>query len=102
MRRWLLARWSHLCATAFFAAVLSTALALVVFTDLAFGWSTTLEVSASRIHDLARALALPWRAALPEAVPSLELVEVSRYFRAAGAARVDPTHWTVAFVPSRP
>jgi hypothetical protein len=53
----------------------------VVFTDLAFGWSTTLRVEPASLHGLAAGVSWPWSSVLPGAVPSLELVEVSRYFR---------------------
>lgn len=90
IRRWTLWCWSQGFAVAFNIGLTACVLALVIFTDLAFGWSTTLDVSASSVHELARTIALPWRELVPDAVPSLELVEISRYFRAASSTRVDP------------
>ncbi len=55
----------------------------VVFTDLAFGWSTTLDVAPERVHRLVGALARPWAELWPAASPSLELVEATRHFRVA-------------------
>ena len=69
----------------FTAGLLSGALVallcLVLFTDLAFGWSTTLEVSPQTVHAVCGWLALPWSGWLPVAVPDLTLVEMSRFFR---------------------
>ncbi|NKC12523.1 MAG: DUF2868 domain-containing protein [Gammaproteobacteria bacterium] len=81
VRYWLLVFWSHIFASAFFLAALVTALALIFFSDLAFGWSTTLNLSASSVHEAAAVAARPWLWLLPEAVPTLELVQATRYFR---------------------
>jgi hypothetical protein len=61
---------------------LVTLLLMVVLQDLAFGWSTTLETSASSYHWLVNAIAWPWAWALPAALPDLALVEATRFFRA--------------------
>lgn len=53
----------------------------LLLTDLAFGWSSTLSVSATGVHKLTQILSLPWRGIWPQAVPSLELIEGTRYFR---------------------
>ncbi len=88
LQKWAVLRWSQLFALAFQIAALATFLILVVFTDLAFGWNTTLTTGdsardARRVHRLTTALATPWRTLDPPAVPSLALIEESRYFRAA-------------------
>jgi hypothetical protein len=91
---WLLLSLTQAFGVAFNLGVLAAVLRLVVFTDVAFGWSTTLvELDAARFHALARAIAGPWRALWPEAVPSEALVDATRYSRleaayaAAGAGR---------------
>ncbi len=73
---------------AFAVAALLTLLAQVVIHDLAFGWSTTLQASAPAYHALTAALAWPWHAWWPSAVPSPALVEMSRFFRLDGEAGV--------------
>jgi hypothetical protein len=61
-------------------------LRVIAFSDVAFGWGTTLlELSPARFHALVQALAAPWRAFWPDAVPSLALVEATRYSRLEGA-----------------
>lgn len=57
----------------------------VLLTDLAFGWSSTLDLSAGTMWELTSALSWPWRQLWPDAVPGLPLVEASRYFRSAPA-----------------
>lgn len=81
--RWLLLTWSQWLAFGFGLGALGMALALVVFTDLAFGWSTTLDTDGAAVRALVHALACPWQSLLPDAVPSAPLIEASRYFRIA-------------------
>lgn len=86
----LAARVAHSGGLAFALAALLTLLTQVLIHDLAFGWSTTLQTSAPALHDLTSALAWPWRAWFPGAVPTLQLVEQSRYFRVGGGTVADP------------
>jgi hypothetical protein len=84
LRRWLLLSISQGAGVAFQLGALTATLALVVFSDLSFGWSTTLEVGAHTVQCFTDALSLPWARLWPEARPSLELVEATRFFRIAG------------------
>jgi hypothetical protein len=79
--RWQLVVFSQWLALGFFTGVLTVALLLVTFTDLAFGWSTTLDLKPSLIHGWVVALSAPWAGWLPQAAPDASLVEASRYFR---------------------
>jgi hypothetical protein len=83
--RWQLAIFSQWLAVGFFVGVLVIAWLLVVFTDLAFGWSTTLQVDTTDVAGWFSALASPWAAWLPVAAPNLELVEASRFYRLESA-----------------
>jgi Protein of unknown function (DUF2868) len=65
----------------FFTGALLALFALVMFTDLAFGWSTTIEMAAGSVASVCRWLAWPWSGWLPVAVPDMTLVEASRFFR---------------------
>ena len=85
VRMWFYARWSHLVGVGYFSGALLTMLTLIVFSDLVFGWSTTLEVQAAQLRSLTSTMALPWSWAWPAADPSLELIHNSQYFRAAAA-----------------
>lgn len=87
--RWQVLFWSQTAAVAFNVAAIATGIALVAFTDLAFGWSTTLRVDAHTVSRVVGALSLPWRSWAPDAVPDLALIERSQFFRLDGARSLD-------------
>jgi len=74
---------------AFALGLVGTFFAYLLLTDLAFGWSSTLDVSAAGVYRLTQALAWPWHALWPEAVPSLQLVEQTRFFRVDESAALE-------------
>lgn len=78
---WQLHVFSQHFAIGFYIGALMAFVLLVAVTDLAFGWSTTLELTAQTVFTWANALALPWASLWPAAAPDLALVEVSQYFR---------------------
>ena len=81
LANWIIIKRSQLIAL-FFAIGLLLSLLLVVATkDIAFAWSTTLQIDAVTFHNFLNTLAFPWRSWFPSAVPSLELIEQSQYFR---------------------
>jgi hypothetical protein len=84
--KWQFLVWSQTAAVMFNVAALLTAVMLVTFSDLAFGWSTTLDVPAATASRIVRAIAAPWASFVPLAVPSPELVEQSQFFRLERAA----------------
>ena len=79
--KWQLLCWSQTAAVVFNLAALVTAIMLVTFSDLAFGWSTTLDVSSTAASRIVHTIARPWASFAPLAVPSSELVEQSQFFR---------------------
>src|SRR5690606_1747121 len=79
--KWQMLAWSQAAAVAFNVAALMTAFLLITFTDLAFGWSTTLALDPPAVSRIVETLAWPWRDLAPAAVPSLELIERSQFFR---------------------
>ncbi|KYJ85473.1 DUF2868 domain-containing protein [Sulfurovum riftiae] len=85
---WLIIRRSQLLALVFSIGLLLALLAMVVTKDIAFAWSTTLHVTPQEFHTLLETIALPWKGLFPSAVPSLELIEQSQYFRLG--ERLDP------------
>jgi hypothetical protein len=78
-----LTRWSQTLGFGFGVGALGATLVFVAFTDLAFGWSTTLEIAAADVHPWVRLMASPWAGLWPAASPPLELVESTRFFRVA-------------------
>jgi len=79
--RWQLVVFSQWLAVGFFVGVLTVAWLLVAFTDLAFGWSTTLQIDPATVHSWVANLARPWSNWLVVATPDAGLVEVSRFYR---------------------
>ena len=79
--RWLFSFWSQLFAFSFNIGILLSVFFLVSFSDLAFVWSTTLNISNESFHQLLQTLSVPWAAFFPDAVPGAELVAKSRYYR---------------------
>jgi hypothetical protein len=97
LERWLVTSSSQLFAVAFNGGALIGCLYLILFSDLAFSWSTTLQVTEADIHSLTHALSAPWRSLVRDATPSLEMIRASRYYRLedipafpGGGATVDP------------
>ena len=81
VEKWLVVSLTQRFGLAFNIGALATCLYLITFSDLAFAWNTTLNISTKTFHKAVQTVALPWSAIFPEDVPSLELVQASRYFR---------------------
>ena len=75
---------AQILAVAFNIGAIATALVLITTTDLAFAWSTTLNIEADEFHRLTACLALPWGWFWPDAVPSAQLILDSAYYRFQG------------------
>ena len=84
--KWQVLYWSQTAAVAFNVAALAAAIMLITFSDLAFGWSTTLDADPAVVTRVVQWIAWPWAALMPPAVPSAELVEQSQFFRLEGGA----------------
>lgn len=61
---------------------------LLLFTDLAFGWSSTLIDDRQTVLALTQAVAAPWQWLWPAAVPDATLIESTRYVRIAPGSNV--------------
>ncbi|MGD8852685.1 MAG: DUF2868 domain-containing protein [Gammaproteobacteria bacterium] len=84
--RWLFSFWSQLFAFWFNVGVLLAVFYLISFSDLAFAWSTTLSLDNATFHRMLGAFTWPWQSLFPDAVPSRELIEISRYYRLESGA----------------
>jgi len=85
---WFIIQRSQLLALLFSVGLFLALLGVVATRDIAFSWSTTLHVTPEAFHTLLETIAFPWKTYVPSAVPTLELVEQSQYFRLGGS--VDP------------
>jgi len=72
-------------AVSFNLGVLTAFLIAVTFTDLAFGWSTTLRIGSHELYRACSLLAAPWASWWEEAAVSMELVRATQYSRLEGA-----------------
>jgi hypothetical protein len=84
VQQWLLFTFVQRMATGFNLAALVTSLYMVTFHDLAFGWSTTLDIKPAGLADLLAAIATPWSWVGDFAAPSISAIEVSRFVPAEG------------------
>ena len=75
---------SLLLGILFYTAILLVLLGSILTRDIAFSWSTTLHITPQELYSLLYAIAYPWREFIPEALPSLELIQKSQYFRLGG------------------
>ena len=83
VQKWQILAWSQLLALGFNVAAVGGALQLIVFSDLAFGWSTTLQADAEDMHRVTSAISVPWADYWTDAEPNGELVAATQTFRAA-------------------
>lgn len=81
LTNWVVIKRSQVIALFFSLGLLLALLAMVVTKDIAFAWSTTLNVTPDSFHGFLNTIALPWRDIFPSAVPSVELIQNSQYFR---------------------
>ena len=78
---WLVIKRSQMLALTFSLGLLFALLGMVATRDIAFAWSTTLSVTPEAFHHLLQSLSFAWKDLFPWAVPSVELVEQSQYYR---------------------
>lgn len=81
MRNWKIVHSAQIFTSSLLIGLLAHFSFLIVSSDLAFGWSTTLGIESSELHAATEKIALPWSSFYPDAVPSEELISSSRFFR---------------------
>lgn len=77
---WLLSRL-HWLWVVFACGILLIFLLLLLFSDLAFGWSSTLLSNSQLLLPFFQHISLPWQAFWPQAVPDLALLEQTHFAR---------------------
>ncbi len=68
--------------------VFGATLAKVAFADIAFGWQSSLQLSAEAVARLVQWIALPWSWAVTHAYPSLEQIKGSQMVLKEGMAHL--------------
>jgi len=81
LANWIVIKRSQIIALSFSFGLLLALLGVVATKDIAFAWSTTLSIGPESFHHFLHTLAFPWRDVYPSALPSVELIEQSQYFR---------------------
>lgn len=82
---------SHYFSCLFSLGALLCFLVTLSLQDLAFGWSTTLQWHSEEFAQLLHYLAWPWARWLPEALPSLDLISASQFYRIEQTSITDPS-----------
>lgn len=98
LERYLLLSQTQLFALGFNLGALASCLRLILLSDLAFSWSTSVaSLDAVQVERICAVLAAPFGWLVPDAVPSAVLIEHTQYFRlegrfsgAAAGTRGDP------------
>jgi hypothetical protein len=85
-----------LFALFFSAGALGGTLFRVTFSDVAFGWQSTLAATPSAVHDLVSLVSVPWAAWMPESLagPTPAQVEGTRIILKQGIAALATEHLT--------
>jgi len=96
LTNWLIIRRAQLLALLFSIGLLMALLGVVATKDIAFAWSTTLHITPEAFHRMLETVAVPWSSLFPSAIPSLTLIEQSRYFRLG--TQLDPKMVSDAFM----
>jgi hypothetical protein len=78
---WLIIQRAQLLALTFSIGLAIALIVVIVTQDIAFAWSTTLQMPAEGFYRFTALLSLPWHEIFPSAVPSMALIEQSHYFR---------------------
>jgi len=81
LKKWMFMSRLQLFSLLFSIGLLFALLVMVVSKDIAFSWSTTLNVTHIDFFELLASIGFPWGHLLPSAIPSLELIEMSHYYR---------------------
>jgi len=81
LQKWIFLKRLQLLSLLFSIGLFIALVFMVVSQDIAFSWSTTLDVSSKNFHDFLVMVAFPWRDLFPSTIPSLDLVEMSQHYR---------------------
>lgn len=99
VERWQLVGLTQAFGVAFNVGAVLCFLNLVLFSNMAFGWSTTVFDGAEPYHAAMSVLAAPWSWLIPSAAPDLELVKATEFFyvKDTFAARESARWWPFLF-----
>ncbi len=78
---WLLLKRTQLMSLLFSIGLVVALVVSVSIRDIAFGWSSTLDISAHELYSFLHSISSGWRFLFDWGMPSQELISQSRYFR---------------------
>lgn len=81
LQKWMFLNRLQLFSLLFSLGLFLALVFMVVTQDIAFSWSTTLDVDAVSFQAFLDVIATPWKLFFPSLVPSVELVEISQHYR---------------------
>ena len=81
---WLIINRAQYLTISFLFGIAVALIFNVVSRDLAFGWSTTLDIGAKSFYDFLQVVSTPWSGFFHSGVPSMDLVQKSQYYRLGG------------------
>ncbi len=81
---WLIINRAQYLTISFLFGILAALILSVISKDLAFGWSTTLDISTDSFYGLLKLISTPWSWLFHSAAPSIELVQKSQFYRLGG------------------
>jgi len=82
---WLIIKRAQGMALLFAIGILVGLFMVISTRDIAFGWSSTLDISTSAFYEFLYSMAFAWRDTFDWAVPSMDLIDKSRYLRLGGS-----------------
>ncbi|GLS24963.1 hypothetical protein GCM10007877_06770 [Marinibactrum halimedae] len=82
-------------ALAFSLGALLTFFISLLVQDFAFGWSSTVQLSTEIVFEGFKGWSAPWALWWPDAVPTKELVEATRYYRLSAPYSVGPAESSI-------
>ena len=85
IERWSIFSIIQLGGFAFNLGAFASCTYLIIFSDLAFAWNTTLDVSPDFFHRIVTTISAPWALISSKLIPTIDLVESTRYFRLDGS-----------------
>ncbi|MEX0685278.1 MAG: DUF2868 domain-containing protein [Balneolales bacterium] len=80
--KWKLRYWTQLAAIFYLIGALGWLAIKITTTDLAFSWSTTLNISPNTMNTFTSVIAAPWSTWMPGATVDLATIEKTQYYRA--------------------
>ena len=72
---------TQLFSLLFYVAFLLSFIMIVLTKDIAFVWSSTVDIAPQDFYNILKLFAYPWIKLFPQAMPSLQLIHDSQYFR---------------------